>query len=114
MRTLGDAIEACKHSYDAQMITDSVAPRIIVYANPAWLELFSWSSEEIHRQTSKLLHGPLTSRAELQSVESALVAKQSARAQLVLYGKRGDTATCNVFVEPLFDDSSTQTISHHL
>jgi len=80
---------------DAILITeagpiDRPGPRIL-WANRSFYRLTGYKPEEVIGQTPRILQGPLTDRATLDRVRTALEAWQSIRVEMLNYRKDGST-----------------------
>jgi PAS domain S-box-containing protein len=73
----------------------------ITFVNNAFERLTGYRREEVLGRPTSLLHGPLTSTAELQRIEQALAQQCSVRAELVNYTKSGRPFWIEIEIVPL-------------
>jgi diguanylate cyclase (GGDEF)-like protein/PAS domain S-box-containing protein len=88
---------------------DPPGPRI-VYVNPAFTKMTGYSAEEAVGQSPRMLQGPGTSRATLDSIRSALRAGRQVREKVLNFAKGGAPYWLDLRIVPLRD--ATGTITH--
>lgn len=112
LRLLAGALEA---SRDAVMITDDMldqpGPRIL-FVNKAACELTGYTREELLARTKYSLHGPKTSRNELERMKSELRSGQACVGEVVNYGKDGSEFWVQWAVSPVHDTEGR--VAHYL
>jgi diguanylate cyclase (GGDEF)-like protein/PAS domain S-box-containing protein len=82
--------------------TDGVGP-VIIYANPAFSRLTGYTCAEVIGLSPRLLQGPGTSRATLDSIRAALSAGREVHEKLLNYAKSGAPYWLDVRISPLHD-----------
>ena len=93
---------------EADPIDDPEGPRV-VYVNDAFAVETGYSPDEIIGKTPRMLQGPETSRAELDRIRKALIARTPVRAELINYTKVGDPFWLEIDISPIFDASGKAT-----
>lgn len=98
---------AITNAKDSILITeaepiDQPGPRII-YANPAFRKNTGYSLEEVLGETPRILQGPKSDRATLDTVKSALNAWQPVEAELINYRKDGTEFWVDMIIVPIVD-----------
>ena len=101
------------HLSDMVLITEAHAvdepgPRI-VFANAAFERFTGYRAQEVLGKSPRLLHGPLTQRAELDRIRAALAACQPVRAELINYTRGGAAYWVELDIVPLADASGAVT-----
>jgi PAS domain S-box-containing protein len=94
---------------DIVIITEAVAleeggPRI-VFVNDAFERQTGYSRAEALGQTSRLLWGPNTQRAELDRIRDAMARWEPVRAEIVIYTKDGRARWLETDIAPIADKS---------
>ncbi|MBK5205769.1 MAG: EAL domain-containing protein [Polaromonas sp.] len=79
---------------------DAPGPRI-VFVNDAFERHTGYLRDEVLGQTPRLLQGPLTQRAELDRIRSALQDTQPVRAELINYKKNGERFWMDLEIVPV-------------
>jgi len=79
---------------------DAPGPRI-VFVNDAFERHTGYLRDEVLGQTPRLLQGPLTQRAELDRIRSALQDTQPVRAELINYKKNGERFWMELEIVPV-------------
>ena len=111
LRLLGGAAARLN---DILLITeaDSIAapdgPRI-VYVNASFTQRTGFAFDEVVGHTPRLLQGPRTQRAELDRIRRALEQRQSVRAELINYTRRGEEFWVELDITPLMDENGEVT-----
>ncbi|MDF1584088.1 MAG: diguanylate cyclase [Methyloprofundus sp.] len=93
---------------DAIVITEAEpfnlpGPRIL-WANKVFYDLTGYTPEELIGQTPRILQGPLSDRATLDKIRSALKAWQPIRAEILNYRKDGSVYWNEVQIVPIAND----------
>ncbi|HEU4321584.1 MAG TPA: EAL domain-containing protein [Roseiflexaceae bacterium] len=93
------------HAQDAVLVTEAGAldrpgPRI-VYVNPAFTKLTGYTIEDVLGHTPRILQGPHTDPAQLQTIRRALEANTPVRAELVNYDRNGRTFWVDLSIAPV-------------
>ena len=84
---------------------DLPGPRI-VYVNSAFERMTGFSASEVIGRTPRLLHGPRTSRLELDRLRSAFERRESCRVAVTNYRKDGRPFDVEFDVVPVADEGS--------
>ncbi|MFZ3141363.1 PAS domain-containing sensor histidine kinase [Polaromonas sp.] len=79
-------------------------PRI-VFVNDAFERHTGYSQEDVLGNTSKLLWGLKTDRAELDRIQAAMRNWQSVRAEIIIYTKAGQERWVETDIAPIADES---------
>lgn len=100
---------AVSRSNDIVVITEAQAfdvagPRI-VFVNDAFERLTGYSRDEVLGNTSGLLWGPKTQRAELDRIRSSMEKWQAVRAEMVIYTKAGQERWLETDITPIADET---------
>ena len=98
---------------DIVVITEAQAfggagPRI-VFVNDAFERHTGYSREEALGNTSRLLWGPKTERAELDRIRAAMEKWQAVRAEIVIYTKAGQERWLETDITPIADETGSFT-----
>jgi diguanylate cyclase (GGDEF)-like protein/PAS domain S-box-containing protein len=98
---------------DAVLITEAApinapGPRI-VYANHAFTAMTGYQADEVIGQTPRILQGPHTDRATLDSIRAALEQWQPVRVELVNYRKDGAPFWMEMSIVPVTDGTGWNT-----
>jgi PAS domain S-box-containing protein len=101
------------HTNDAILITeaepiDEPGPRIL-YVNEAFTRIAGYTLEEVLGKTPRLLHGPKTSRAELEKVRLALSRREPVTVEVINYRKDGSEFWSEFSVVPVADKTNRYT-----
>ncbi len=80
-----------------------LAGRRIIYVNDAFERHTGFRREEAVGQPVRMLHGPATSRGEVERIETELGARRGARAELVHYRKSGEEMPVELEIVPILD-----------
>ncbi|MBT9474670.1 MAG: PAS domain S-box protein [Polaromonas sp.] len=83
---------------------DDAGPRI-VFVNDAFERHTGYSREEALGNTSRLLWGPKTQRAELDRIRGAMEKWQAVRAEIVIYTKAGEERWLETDIAPIADET---------
>lgn len=92
---------------EAQAFDDS-GPRI-VFVNDAFERHTGYSRAEALGNTSRLLWGPKTQRAELDRIRAAMEKWQAVRAEVVIYTKAGEERWLETDITPIADETGSFT-----
>lgn len=87
---------------------DEPGPRI-VFVNQSFVRRTGYAAAEVLNRSPRLLQGPLTERAELDRIRSALQARQSVRAELINYTKSGQPFWLQMDIVAVTDASGQPT-----
>lgn len=106
---LSQLLGAClDHLNDSLVITEaepvSALGRRIVWANDVFYKQTGYRPDEMLGHSPRLLHGPLTDRATLDKVHTALRAWQPIRVELCNYRKDGTTFWNELQLAPVAND----------
>ncbi|WP_157619001.1 PAS domain S-box protein [Skermanella stibiiresistens] len=98
---------AVLHANDSILITeaepiDGGGPKI-VYVNDAFTTITGYTADEVIGATPRLLQGPGTDRATLDSIRAALTAWQPIRVELLNYRKDGSEFWVELDIAPVAD-----------
>ena len=105
LRLLTSAIEAANDSVvicEAGLI-DDIGPKI-VYVNKAFSRTTGYAPEEILGKTPRMLHGPKTDRATLNTIRAHLAAREPVHAEVVNYRKDGAEYWVELSIRPIPDE----------
>jgi PAS domain S-box-containing protein len=83
---------------------DDAGPRI-VFVNDAFERHTGYSREEALGNTSRLLWGPKTQRAELDRIRNCMDKWQAVRAEIVIYTKAGEERWLETDIAPIADET---------
>jgi PAS domain S-box-containing protein len=83
---------------------DDAGPRI-VFVNDAFERHTGYSRAEALGNTSRLLWGPKTQRAELDRIRAAMEKWQAVRAEIVIYTKAGQERWLETDITPIADET---------
>lgn len=83
---------------------DEPGPRI-VFVNPAFQEHTGYSAAEAIGRSPRFLHGPLTSRSELDRIRNALKTWRPVRSELINYTKSGQPFWVEIDIAPVADEN---------
>jgi len=86
----------------------SPGPRV-VFVNDAFLNRTGYELEEIIGETPRLLQGPLTDRAELDRIRTALQNWEPVRAEVVNYTKSGEPFWLEMSIVPIANEDGWYT-----
>ena len=99
-------LESCvEHLNDLVVITeagplDEPGPRM-VFVNDAFLRRTGYRREEVLGQSPRMLHGPLTQRAELDRIHVAMTAGRPVRAELINSDRHGGQFWLELDITPI-------------
>lgn len=77
--------------------------RRIVFVNDAFVRRMGYSREEVLGQSSRIVHGPETDRAELDRIREAMQGQQPIRTELIHYCKSGEKIWVELDIVPMVD-----------
>lgn len=105
--------QVIRNANDGMMITeagciDGDGPKI-VYVNEAFTRITGYSAEDVLGKTPRLLQGPKTDRAVLDTLRAALERGDMFRGELINYSKTGDEYWLDVSIMPLRNSYGTLT-----
>ncbi|GAB3462348.1 sensor domain-containing diguanylate cyclase [Azotobacter salinestris] len=104
--------QAIRQAFNAVLITDAQpgpsGPRIL-YANPAFCRMTGYAVEELLGKTPRLLQGPQTDPAVLESLREHLRTGRHFRSSTVNYRKDGTPYTVEWSISPVRDEAGTIT-----
>lgn len=99
-------LAAVESSGEAILITsaelDGPGPRI-EYVNPAFTRMTGYAAQEVLGRTPRLLQGPRTKRAVIESMRAALIAGEAFQGEAVNYRKDGTTYVVEWLITPVRD-----------
>jgi PAS domain S-box-containing protein len=81
----------------------------IVFVNPAFTRITGYSAEEAVGRTPRMLHGPRTDRAVLDSVRTQLERGGGVNFETVNYRKDGSDFTASMHIAPIRGEDATTT-----
>ena len=87
---------------------DAPGPRI-QFVNDAFERLTGYSKAEVIGRSPRLLHGPKTSRTELDRIREAVENKASVRAEIINYSKTGEEFWFDIDIVPIVSTTGTTT-----
>ncbi|MDI1270147.1 MAG: PAS domain-containing protein [Polaromonas sp.] len=77
--------------------------RRIVFVNDAFVRRMGYGRDEVLGQSTRILHGPETDRAELDCIGEAMQAKRPMRTELINYSKSGERIWVELDIVPIVD-----------
>ncbi|KJV34740.1 histidine kinase famiy protein [Luteibacter yeojuensis] len=75
----------------------------IMFANPAFLRMTGYTSEELIGRNCRLLQGPGTDRVTISAIRDAVAANQEIATEILNYRKDGSTFWNALFISPVYD-----------
>ena len=87
---------------EGQAMAEEDGPRI-VFVNDAFERRTGYRRDEVLGRTPALLHGPQTSREEVERIGAALRQCQPVRAELIEHGRGGETFWLELDITPILD-----------
>lgn len=95
------------HANDAIVVTevrsDNKDHSAIIYVNRAFCQLTGYHADEVINKSPSMLHGPLSSKEELQKMSDAVALGKSVRTELINYKKDNSPYWVNLSLVPLTD-----------
>ncbi len=86
------------------IVTDPRKPdNPIIFANPAFLRMTGYSTDELIGRNCRLLQGPGTDRVTIAAIRDAVAAKQEIATEILNYRRDGSTFWNALFVSPVYD-----------
>ncbi|MCL5043100.1 MAG: diguanylate cyclase [Gammaproteobacteria bacterium] len=104
---------AAEQAYNAILVTDAGTNGqgpLVLYCNPAFCRMTGYSEEELLDQSPRMLQGPETDPAVIQSLREALVQGSYWEGRTVNYRKDGQAYVVNWNISPVRDDHGV--VSH--
>jgi len=75
----------------------------IIFANPAFLRMTGYTSEELIGNNCRLLQGPGTDRVTISTIRDAVASNQEIATEILNYRKDGSTFWNALFISPVYD-----------
>lgn len=94
------------------VIFSASAERSIIYTNAAFRTMTGHELRQPGRDHLKVLYGPQTDQAGIETLNQAIANERADRAELELYKYSGDTFWCEMTISPVRDDNGI--ISHFI
>ncbi|SEV92782.1 histidine kinase famiy protein [Luteibacter sp. 329MFSha] len=86
------------------IVTDPRTPdNPIIFANPAFLRMTGYTTEELLGRNCRLLQGPGTDRVTISAIRDAVAANQEIATEILNYRKDGSTFWNALFISPVYD-----------
>lgn len=99
---------AAEQAYNAILVTDAGTNGqgpLVLYCNPAFCRMTGYSEEELLDQSPRMLQGPETDPAVIQSLREALRQGSYWEGRTVNYRKDGQTYVVNWNISPVLDSA---------
>lgn len=99
------AIEATGESIVITSAGRDAAGPVIEYVNPGFTRMTGYPPEEAIGRSPRILQGPLTDRAVIDRLRSALMREEPFRGETINYRKDGSTYAVEWVIAPVQDDT---------
>jgi len=96
--------EVLGNTTDPLVLCSATYPHEIMHPNQPWLEMCGYTLEEVEGLTNKVLTGPETDEAAIESLLASVRRKESSVQCLVNYKKGGTRFVNQVRTMPIFDE----------